>query len=77
MDLTARLRGKRVAAALCNGVTLNLRMENGDDICIEWVDDNGVPIKGRPVIHSYGGRLVARGMQDLIQTPYGRTQAWT
>jgi hypothetical protein len=69
MDITARLRGKRVAAVLCNGATLNLRMENGDDICIEWVDDNGVPIKGRPVIRSYGGRLDARSLQYLIRTP--------
>lgn len=54
---------------LCNGHVLNLRMENRDDICIEWVDDNGAPIKGRPVIRSSGGRLVARSLHDLIRTP--------
>jgi len=69
MDITTRLRGKRVASAQCNGHVLNLRMENNDDICIAWVDDNGRPIKGRPVLQTVGGRLVARDLRDLIRAP--------
>lgn len=71
MDLTQRLRGRRVANAQTNGHLLALRLEDNSEVCIAWVDDNGKAIKGRPVMHSSGGRLDARSLHDLIRDPRG------
>ena len=69
MDLTLRLRGKRVAAVMTNGHLLNICTEDGAELTIAWVDDNGVPIKGKPVVAQHGVRLKMRGLQDLINLP--------
>lgn len=69
MDLTKRLRGRRVASVQTNGSVLALRLEDNSEVCIAWVDDNGRAMKGRPVLHSSGGRLVARSLHDLIRAP--------
>lgn len=70
MDLTRRLRGKRVAHVATNGHVLSIRMEDGSEVNVAWVNDNGIPIKGKPVVESHGARLIARGMQDLIRIPH-------
>lgn len=67
MDLTERLRGHQVAAVMTNGHVLSIRTESGAEINIAWVDENGVAIKGRPVIQSRGVRLRADGLREAIQ----------
>lgn len=71
MDLTRQLRGKKIAAVMSNGHVLALQMEDGSEVLVKWVDDNGEAIKGRPVIGSRGVRLRAEGLRDLIHLPQG------
>lgn len=69
MDLTQRLRGKRISAVYTNGHILRIHAEDGSEIDVVWLDDNGVPIKGKPAVLQHGPRLVARGMQELVHYP--------
>lgn len=69
MDITARIRGKRIAHVTTNGHILRLTTEDGVDLEVVWLDDGGRPLKGKPAVISHGPRLVARGMQDLIHYP--------
>lgn len=69
MDLTRRLRGKTIAAVLTNGHVLQIRTEDGAEINLVWLDDNGVPMMGKPTVAQHGVRLIARGLQDLIHYP--------
>ena len=69
MDITARLRGKKVAAVLTNGHILQIRTEDGAEIDIVWLNDNGQPIKGKPAVRQHGLRLQARGVQELAHYP--------
>lgn len=74
MDITARLRGKRVAAATTNGNVLRITTEDGAELEIVWLGDDGRPVKGRPAVLNHGFRLAARGLQDLIHYPGLRTK---
>lgn len=69
IDITSRIVGKRVAAVLSNGHVLQIRTQCGAELEIAWLDDNGLPVKGRPVIAGSGARLLARGVRDLIHLP--------
>lgn len=69
MDITARLRSKRFAHATTNGHILRITMEDNSELDVMWVDGNGVPIKGKPVVVNHGVRLNARGINDLINAP--------
>jgi hypothetical protein len=68
-DITRLLRGKTFAAAMTNGHVLRLQCSDGAEIDICWVDDNGHPIKGKPVMTHVGVRLDCRGIHDLIPGP--------
>lgn len=68
-DITSRIVGKRVAAVLSNGHVLQIRTDCGAELDIVWLDDNGLPLKGKPVLASSGVRLQARGVRDLIHMP--------
>lgn len=69
MDITARLRGKRIAEVLTNGHLLQIRTEDGAELTIAWLDDNGAPIKGKPAVGQHGVRLIAKGVKDIIHYP--------
>lgn len=73
-DLTRRIAGRRVAAVLTNGHVLQLRMHDGSEIDIAWVDGEGRPIRGKPVMLGTGVRLVAAGTSDLIHLPAARQE---
>lgn len=68
-DITTRIVGKRVAAVLSNGHVLQIRTACGAELEIVWLDDNGRPLKGKPVLAASGVRLQARGIRDLIHMP--------
>jgi hypothetical protein len=70
MDLTMRLRGKTVAEVRTNGHALSIRAHDGTFLDVAWVDDNGNPIMGKPVVQAHGVRLQAAGLQDLIHLPH-------
>lgn len=74
MDITARLRGKTVAAVMTNGHVLQIRTTDGAEISIAWLDGEGRPIKGKPSASSGGVRLLARGVRDLLYFPEIRTK---
>ena len=74
MDLTRQLRGRRVAACLTNGHVLSIQLEDGAEVLVAWLDDNGEPIKGRPAVQSRGWRLRAAGLRELIPAPNARTR---
>lgn len=73
-DLTRQLQGKEVVAVLRNGTTLLIQCKDGAEITVQWVDDNGTPLKGRPVISSKGWRMKASGIEQLMNpdAPRGR-----
>lgn len=68
--LTARLVGKRVEGVFANGSQLLIRCDDGSEVIVAWVDNNGRPIKGSPAIAQVGARLIARGLQDLVRVPH-------
>jgi len=69
MDITRQLRGKQVAAVICNGELLVIQCADRSELRIRWVDDNGETLKGKPVLEGRGLRLQAEGMQELIHLP--------
>lgn len=69
MNINTRLAGKVVAEVLTNGRVLKIRTTTGEEIDIVWLDDNGLPLKGKPAVQKHGVRLLAGGMQDLIHYP--------
>lgn len=68
-QLTTRLLGKRVAAVLTNGHVLSIRAHDGTELEIVWLDDNGVPVRGKPALHKAGVRISGRGLLDIINSP--------
>lgn len=74
MDITSRLRGKTVAEVSTNGHLLCIRTTCGAELFVSWVNGDGVPIKGKPVVSQSGVRLQARGVQDLLYFPAIRTR---
>lgn len=75
-DITRRLRGKTVAGVMTNGNALRITTSDGADVDIVWLDDNGVPINGKPAVRVHGPRLVMKGMQDLVHYPNLRTKGF-
>lgn len=74
MDITSRLRGRTVAEISTNGRLLVIRTQCGSELTIAWLDDEGVPIKGKPAVAQSGVRLLARGIQELMYFPTVRTR---
>jgi hypothetical protein len=74
MDITSRLRGKTVAEVSTNGHMLCIRTADGSELTVAWVNGEGVPIKGKPVVSQSGARLLARGVRDLMYFPTIRTK---
>ncbi len=72
-DITARLRGKTVEYVATRGHELLIRATDGTELTLVWADGEGRPIKGKPVVSQSGGRLIARGIQDLMHLPRIRT----
>jgi hypothetical protein len=66
MELTRRLRGKQVACVMTNGHVLAIRTEDGAEIRVVWVDDNGDVLKGRPLVQGHGLRMRAEGLREII-----------
>ncbi len=75
MDITRRLRGKRIAAVTTNGSMVRITCDDNSEMDVCWVDDNGRPIKGRPMIGNFGVRLVAEGVRDILKPDLIRTAA--
>ena len=67
MDITARLRGKTIAAVTTNGSQLRITCADGCEMDVMWVDDNARPIRGRPMIGNFGVRLAAGGIKDILK----------
>lgn len=51
---------------ISNGILLLIRMTDGSEISVAWVDDNGKAIKGKPVISDKGFRLKVADFKDLV-----------
>lgn len=69
MDLTRQMQGREVAYVGTNGRLLYIRMKDGAEIVVGWVDDNGHPIAGKPVVERRGFRMNARAVADIIRAP--------
>ena len=67
MDITARLRGKKIAAITTNGRMLRITCDDNSEMDVMWVDDNARPVRGRPLIGNFGVRLVAEGIRDIMK----------
>ena len=67
MDITARLRGKIIAAVTTNGSKLRITCADGAEMDVMWVDENARPLRGRPMIGNFGVRLAAGGIKDILQ----------
>lgn len=51
---------------MTNGHVLAIRTEDGAEIRVVWVDDNGNVLKGKPLVQGHGLRLRADGMNEVI-----------
>ena len=49
-----QISGRRVHYVATNGNILLIKMEDGRELQVAWVDDNGNPIKGKPAIRACG-----------------------
>jgi len=58
--LSQLLAGHVVKEVLKNNEVLIIKVENGDEIRVAWVDENGKPVKGTPAIAFYGRNIVPR-----------------
>jgi len=65
MQLTKEMQGKRVESVLTNGHLLCIRCTDGFEIQVQWVDDSGNPIKGKPVARAVGLHIIARGAREI------------
>jgi len=65
-EIGRRIVGKVVAEVSTNGEVLRITSNDGSEIGIVWVDDNGNVLKGKPLIVKHGIRLRAEGMRDII-----------
>lgn len=68
-DLTRQLQGREIAELRANGTTLLIKTKCGTDVTVKWVDQNGVAIKGQPIIASKGFRLDCRRFGELVYGP--------
>ena len=59
-DISMRLTGKRLESVMKSSERLLIRCEDGTEMQIAWVDDNGKPVKGRPVIKWFGRHVRAQ-----------------
>lgn len=69
MDLTRQLRGKEIAEVMTNGHVVSIRTQDGSEVVVRWVNDNGETIKGHPVVQSRGFRMRLERFRDLIRLP--------
>lgn len=65
MDITKQLRGKQVEYVATNGHMLVIRCTDGRELQIQWVDDNGNPIKGKPVLRRAGLNIITRQVKEI------------
>lgn len=66
MDITLQLAGRQVECALTNGNMLCIRCTDGRELQIQWVDDNGNPLKGKPLLRMAGTHIIARGAREIL-----------
>lgn len=71
MNLTRQLRGKEVVAVLTNGHIVSIRLRDGGEINIKWVDDNGVTMKGKPMVENAGWRMRANPQEIVLGKALG------
>lgn len=67
MDITRQLAGRSVECVLTNGSMLMIRCKDGRELQVQWVDDNGNAIKGKPVLRMAGVHIIARRGAHEIQ----------
>jgi hypothetical protein len=70
MELSNALRGREVAAVICNGHIVVIKCHDGREIRVAWLDENGETVKGTPVLEGHGFRLRAEGIRELIELPH-------
>jgi hypothetical protein len=71
-DLTRQLRGRHVVSIETNGSLLALRMADGAEILIKWIDpETGTTLKGWPVIGSKGWRLQGKAKEIVTGQSLG------
>lgn len=73
-SLTARLFGKQVKEVISNGHLLKIVMADNSEVTIAWLDSEGRPLKGKPVITQSGARIKIEGLQDALYFPNVRTR---
>ena len=66
-DISMRMAGKTIESVMKSNEVLLLRCEDGTEMQIAWLDDNGRPVKGTPKIIWFGRHVRAKtarlGMQ--------------
>ena len=59
-DISMRMAGKTIELIMKSNERLLIRCEDGTEMQIAWVDDNGKPVKGHPVIKWFGRHVRAK-----------------
>lgn len=73
-EIGFRLYGKQVREVLTNGHLLKIVAADNSEITVAWVDGEGRPIMGKPVISQSGVRMKAEGIADVLYFPTVRTR---
>lgn len=60
MEIHRALAGRQVEYVATNGSILVIRCQDGRELQVAWVDDNGHAIKGRPVLRFCGTHVHAK-----------------
>lgn len=67
-DIHRALKGARIEYCATNGHLLVIRCEDGKEVRVAWVDDNGQPMSGTPVLQFLGSNIIAKPKgQSFIQ----------
>lgn len=73
-EITARLFNRVVRQVMTNGHLLKVTTADNNEVTIAWVDGEGRPLKGRPVVIQSGARIKCEGINDVLYLPQIRTK---
>jgi hypothetical protein len=59
MEITRQLAGRKVRAVGKYNDALVIMCDDGYEVQVAWVDENGKPVKGQPMVMFAGKKVVA------------------
>lgn len=72
MDLTRQLAGRAVVCVLKTSNALVIQCQDGHEAVVQWVNENGEPVDGQPVVRFAGKHIRAKLGQMVAASPVER-----